>query len=566
MSQNTSISWTDATWNPVRGCSRVSDGCLNCYAMGQAHRFSGPGKPYDGLTTIRSGKVDWTGVARLVPSALAEPLRWRKPQRVFVNSMSDLFHHSLTDEEIAAVFGVMAACPHLTFQVLTKRPDRMLAWFKWVGSGACVELFKYMALAGRIEEFFAPERIVPVAGFHGYLVTSKGRVLSEHGTAACPWCGKRTVGSARKRWCSKDCRSKGEYEERMGRWLPPPSEPRELKPMSGEQGHCRVMLYRDGKSERPLVHRLVLEAFDRAPGELDQGCHIDGDPSNNALWNLRWGDQRGNWQDSKRHGTRRRYHKLSEQQVVEIRERAARGETGEALSRHFPVTATQIRNIVAARQWSKEHTPEWPLSAVWLGVSAENQATADERIPLLLQCPAAVRFVSAEPLLEAVDFSRWIERRDHCDDCREYSTPQRDDVCPKCRSTRGLISTWGEDQSNEHIEGRRYENETLRDGPELHWIIVGGESGHGARPCAIEWIESIVMQCKRAGVAAFVKQMGAYVVSESRACDTEAEALEQFGFGSRWLWRASLQEDDPKGVKAVEHCGLNVREFPEVLT
>ena len=123
------IQWTDKTWNPVRGCSRISSGCDNCYATGQAHRFSGTGMPYDGLTVIRNGKVDWKGEARFIPEKLAEPLKWKKPCRVFVNSMSDLFHDSITDEQIAAVFGVMAACPQHTFQILTKRPKRMLAWF-----------------------------------------------------------------------------------------------------------------------------------------------------------------------------------------------------------------------------------------------------------------------------------------------------------------------------------------------------------------------------------------------------------------------------------------------------
>jgi len=137
VSTSTEIAWTDATWNPIRGCSRVSAGCDHCYAMGQAHRFSGPGKPFEGLTTIRKGKVDWTGRARFVPEMLDAPLRWKKPQRVFVNSMSDLFHESLSNEEIAAVFGVMAACPQHTFQVLTKRPKRAAEWFKWAHDQRC---------------------------------------------------------------------------------------------------------------------------------------------------------------------------------------------------------------------------------------------------------------------------------------------------------------------------------------------------------------------------------------------------------------------------------------------
>jgi len=125
------------TWNPVRGCSRVSKGCDGCYAMRFAHRFSnevnGKPAPYQGLTTIRNGKVDWTGFARLHPEMLAEPLKWRKPQRVFVNSMSDLFHESLTNAEIMRVWLVMARCPQHTFQILTKRPKRAADWLKLWG-------------------------------------------------------------------------------------------------------------------------------------------------------------------------------------------------------------------------------------------------------------------------------------------------------------------------------------------------------------------------------------------------------------------------------------------------
>lgn len=132
---DTTIEWCDRTWNPVRGCSRVSPGCDNCYAMRTARRFSGRGAPYEGLTTIRRGKVDWTGTTRFVPDMLDAPLRWRKPARVFVNSMSDLFHESLPNEQIAAVFGVMAAAPRHTFIVVTKRPKRMREWFEWFERG-----------------------------------------------------------------------------------------------------------------------------------------------------------------------------------------------------------------------------------------------------------------------------------------------------------------------------------------------------------------------------------------------------------------------------------------------
>lgn len=125
------ITWCTTTWNPVRGCSRVSEGCRFCYAERVAARFSGPGEPYEGLAKNTPAGPRWTGVVRLIPEHLDDPLRWRRPRMVFVNSMSDLFHESLPFEEISAVFCVMAAAPRHTFQVLTKRPARMLEWSAW---------------------------------------------------------------------------------------------------------------------------------------------------------------------------------------------------------------------------------------------------------------------------------------------------------------------------------------------------------------------------------------------------------------------------------------------------
>lgn len=125
MSAKSSIEWTDATWNPIRGCSRVSEGCRHCYAERVAARFSGPGQPYEGLALMRSDGPHWTGKVRLVEEALELPLRWKKPRRIFVNSMSDLFHEGLTDYEIGLVFDVMVQAKRHVFQVLTKRPERM---------------------------------------------------------------------------------------------------------------------------------------------------------------------------------------------------------------------------------------------------------------------------------------------------------------------------------------------------------------------------------------------------------------------------------------------------------
>jgi len=123
----TSIEWTDETWNPTRGCSRVSAGCEHCYAERQAIRHAGPGRPYEGLVRMVNGHPVWTGRVVTVPEKLEEPLRWRKPRRVFVDSMSDLFHDDLPVDFLADVFAVMAIATRHTFQVLTKRPTNMLA-------------------------------------------------------------------------------------------------------------------------------------------------------------------------------------------------------------------------------------------------------------------------------------------------------------------------------------------------------------------------------------------------------------------------------------------------------
>ncbi len=115
MSLQSAIEWTDATWNPVRGCTKISPGCKHCYAETFAERFRGvKGHPYEQGFDLR-----------LVPGKLFEPLRWRSPKMVFVNSMSDLFHDRVPDDYIAAVAEVMLAANWHTFQILTKRSERL---------------------------------------------------------------------------------------------------------------------------------------------------------------------------------------------------------------------------------------------------------------------------------------------------------------------------------------------------------------------------------------------------------------------------------------------------------
>jgi len=175
-------------------------------------------------------------------------------------------------------------------------------------------------------------------------------------------------------------------------------------------------------------------------------------------------------------------------------------------------------------------------SSVWMGTTAENQERADERIPVLLQIPAVVRFVSAEPLLGPLSIGRYLPDQEH----REYlaqSIPAGLDL---------------------------YDRQ-----PFVSWVIVGGESGAGARPCALEWVQGVVDECRSAQVATFVKQLGAVVVSEQRTAP--AEIMQAFkGWrakpplapnGEYWAWRAGLQH--PKGGDPAEWPeSLRVREFP----
>lgn len=268
--RTTAIEWTDATWNPVTGCTKVSEGCLNCYIertppFRMAHRkFDKPG--IGGATGVK-----------LYSDRLAMPLRWRKPRRVFVNSLSDLFHEHIPDAFIAETFAVMAMAGQHTFQILTKRPGRMRS-----------------LLAG--------------------------------------------------------ARSNG-FMDRM----------------------ATAVLARGGRGG-----------------------------------------------------------------------------------------------------------VEWPLRNVWLGVSVESQKWADVRIPLLLNTPAAVRWLSCEPLLGPVQLP-FVDETDHCT-CYGGSTIYGHE--PRCGMEPG--PAWGN----------------------LHWVVVGGESGPGARPMEPEWAWSLRDQCVLAGVPFFFKQWG----------------------------------------------------------
>ena len=425
VSQTTSIEWVrdprtgeqGHSWNCVRGCSRVSRGCENCYAERIAARFSkGPGAgarrqgEFHGFARMTRQGPCWTGRVELIESKLDEPLRRRKSTLYFVNSMSDLFHERLVDDDIDKVFAVMALAQQHIFIILTKRAKRM---FDYVGNsdtiGRVAKAADYITVGQEIAAM-GPEEIRAIDGFPGYFITDRGRVLSSSGSAVCLFCGGPVDGIATKSYCSKKCRQNAGYYRRIGKARQGERSLTEMAHDSGEQGHRRVMLYRNGEARRELVHRLVLTAFDRRADLNEQTCHRDGNPENNALPNLRWGDQSENWKDRRRHGN------------------------------------GGISDLC------------WPLSNTWKGISAEDQATADERIPWLLKTPAAARLVSLEPLLGAVYIEPYF----------------------------------------------RGENR-------ISWTICGGESGPGARPMNPRWARRVRDDCQAARVPYFHKQNGEWV-------------------------------------------------------
>ena len=143
--QSSKIEWTESTWNPVRGCTRVSEGCRFCYAERIAARFSGKGMAYEGLANNTKAGPRWTQQVLPVPSLLNEPLKWKKPRRIFVNSMSDLFHEKIELDYIQKVFSVMKEAHWHQFQVLTKRAEQLLKfnsqllWASNIWMGVSVE-------------------------------------------------------------------------------------------------------------------------------------------------------------------------------------------------------------------------------------------------------------------------------------------------------------------------------------------------------------------------------------------------------------------------------------------
>jgi protein gp37 len=187
------------------------------------------------------------------------------------------------------------------------------------------------------------------------------------------------------------------------------------------------------------------------------------------------------------------------------------------------------------REWLRRWINGQPPANVWVGTSVEDQIRADERIPALLRIPAAGRFLSVEPLLGPVDLAASVKAKEACPRC----TPPTDPGCPYCLGTGGV---------------------PIFHNGAIHWVIIGGESGHGARPCNVNWIRSLVRQCKDASVPCFVKQVG-------KACEAGdlnlAPAHVDVDDSTDISW---LRLTHPKGGDPAEWpSDLRVREFPEGL-
>lgn len=149
---NTKIAWTERTWNPIRGCTKVSEGCQNCYAEGMASRFCGQGRPYEGVIKDRR----WNGEVLLVEKDIDKPVRWRKPSMIFVTSMSDPCHPKVPEVWLKDLERVMRSADWHEFQMLTKRPERLsslnIRWPSNVWMGATVESARHLDRLDRLRD------------------------------------------------------------------------------------------------------------------------------------------------------------------------------------------------------------------------------------------------------------------------------------------------------------------------------------------------------------------------------------------------------------------------------
>jgi protein gp37 len=254
MATRSNIEWTEMTWNPVAGCTVLSPGCTNCYAMRLAGRLTAMGnEKYHGTTRVTGGRSKWNGHLKLDWDSVELPKRWRTGKLIFVNSMSDLFHNRVPLEFIQAVFATMAATPRHTYQVLTKRADRLeefssqLLWPSNVWMGVSVESADYIDRIDHLRRSGAAIKFLSLEPLLGPLDDLDldgidwAIVGGESGPGARPidpeWvrsirdqCRRAGVAFHFKQWGGKNKKKAGRLlDGRTWDELPKPRQPRRLR-------------------------------------------------------------------------------------------------------------------------------------------------------------------------------------------------------------------------------------------------------------------------------------------------------------------------------------------------
>jgi protein gp37 len=244
VSDRSAIEWTESTWNPVSGCSKVSPGCAHCYAERLSLRFG----------TSRASWTPENAAANVVlhPERLGQPLRWRRPRLVFVNSMSDLFHELVPDDFVADVFAVMESTPRHTFQILTKRPERAAAlaaklpWPPNVWLGVSIENSRFTWRAAVLRDVPAAVRFVSAEPLLGSVFESGGR--------------KRPLDLERIDWLIAGGESGPGYRPVRIEWL------RELRDACERAGVAFFFKQWGGRTPKSGGRELDGDTYDEIPG------------------------------------------------------------------------------------------------------------------------------------------------------------------------------------------------------------------------------------------------------------------------------------------------------------
>ena len=440
---STSIEWTDMTWNPTRGCSPVSPGCKNCYAEAFAARnLPSSRSPITGeaFAIIRSDGPHWTGRVELIESKLLEPLHWKKLRRVFVNSMSDLFHENLPDEAIDRVFAVMALTPHITYQVLTKRAERMREY-----------------LTHRLRD-----------------INWRTIMRREHNEAVA---AIRMHWPLPNVWLGVSVEDQQRADERIPQLLRTPAAKRfvSYEPALAAVDFMKWLPRINDGTERGLR---ISSGHSRRSSNL--GGWDDLENSESALEPM--GESR-DCSAVQAETRRTRLREISRDSSHDRRQASLRASPSSGLS---ALQGTDSRRPDSEpRGWKEEAQSPGQSHA------GDGFRTTDSRRAGIGDPPGG----------ESMGHQ---ESAQYTDDRASSGDSAAPSFGGKTADDRGGLQRNGSD-CFEDSEG----------GPAISWLIIGGESGPGARPFNLDWLRSTIQQFKEAGVPLFVKQMGARPVSDN---------------------------------------------------